>query len=82
MTDEMKRKQDAETAMREARDRKTQGPKGGAGEPRFRSGADKPKREDGWAEVPGDSEPPRDGAKANDVGDREAPPARARRTKL
>ena len=59
--------QEAEQRMRDERDRKTKGPKGGAGEPRYRNGADTDMNPDdaksghGWAETPGKSAPPRGG---------------------
>lgn len=51
--------------MRDERDRKTKGPKGAPGEPRYRNGADKDMNPEGarggegWAETPGADEPPR-----------------------
>ncbi len=52
--DEAKNAQNREQAMRDARDRRTRGPKGGQGEPRYRKGVDASGLgTKGWTEEPG-----------------------------
>ena len=63
------RAQHREQEMRDAHDRKTKGPKGAPGEPRFRTGADVDTNSKGWAGVHGNETPPRGGAKRRTAGE-------------